>query len=86
MGRALSMLRRSTRDYAPAVVLLLALLFGSDKESFNYAYLLLLPVTWASMRFGLAGAVLRAQAQCEDQRHRHGAAAEPDRRRCHDAG
>ena len=45
---------------AAAIVLLLALLFGGDKESFNYAYLLLLPVTWASMRFGLAGAVLTA--------------------------
>jgi signal transduction histidine kinase len=36
------------------------LLFGGDEDSFNYAYLLLLPVIWASMRFGMAGAVLAA--------------------------
>jgi len=43
---------------AVSIMLLLAWLFGGDHESFNYAYLLLLPVTWASMRFGMAGAVL----------------------------
>lgn len=45
---------------AAAIVLLLALLFGDNKETFDHAYLLLLPVTWASMRFGIAGAVLAA--------------------------
>lgn len=45
---------------ALAIVALLALLFGGSNESFNRAYLLLLPVIWASMRFGLAGAVLAA--------------------------
>lgn len=45
---------------AVSIIVLLGLLFGGDKESFNYAYLLLLPVIWASMRFGLAGAVLAA--------------------------
>lgn len=45
---------------AASIVALLALLFGGDEDSFNYAYLLLLPVIWASMRFGLAGAVLAA--------------------------
>lgn len=45
---------------AAAIVVLLGLLFGGDGEAFNHAYLLLLPVTWASMRFGLAGAVLAA--------------------------
>lgn len=45
---------------AVAIVGLLVLLFGGDEDSFNYAYLLLLPVVWASTRFGLAGAVLAA--------------------------
>ena len=45
---------------AVAIMVLLGLLFGGQAESFNYAYLLLLPVIWASMRFGLAGAVLAA--------------------------
>lgn len=45
---------------AVLIILLLGLLFGGDEDSFNHAYLLLLPVIWASMRFGLAGAVLAA--------------------------
>lgn len=45
---------------AAAILALLTLLFGGDRDSFNYAYLLLLPVIWASMRFGLSGAVLAA--------------------------
>lgn len=45
---------------ALAIVALLGLLFGGGDDSFNYAYLLLLPVIWASMRFGIAGAVLAA--------------------------
>lgn len=45
---------------AALIVLLLVLLFGRGGDSFNYAYLLLLPVIWASMHFGLAGAVLAA--------------------------
>lgn len=45
---------------ALSIIMLLALLFAGDEDSFNYAYLLLLPVIWASMRFGLAGAVLAA--------------------------
>ena len=45
---------------AAAIVASLALLFGHGGESLNYAYLLLLPVIWASMRSGLAGAVLAA--------------------------
>ncbi|MDO9315707.1 MAG: MASE1 domain-containing protein [Burkholderiaceae bacterium] len=45
---------------ALAIVALLGLLFGGGGDSFNYAYLLLLPVIWASMRFGIAGAVLTA--------------------------
>ncbi len=45
---------------ALAIIALLGLLFGGGRESFNYAYLLLLPVIWASMRFGIAGAVLAA--------------------------
>lgn len=45
---------------AVSIIVLLAFLFGGNDESFNYAYLLLLPVIWASMRFGLAGAVLAA--------------------------
>ncbi len=45
---------------ALAILALLGLLFGGGRESFNYAYLLLLPVIWASMRFGIAGAVLAA--------------------------
>ncbi|MFO1327048.1 MAG: MASE1 domain-containing protein [Rubrivivax sp.] len=44
---------------AAAIAALLVALFG-DEAGFNYAYLLLLPVIWASMRFGLAGAVLAA--------------------------
>lgn len=43
---------------ATAIMLLLGLLFGEGRESFSYAYLLLMPVIWASMKFGLAGAVL----------------------------
>lgn len=43
---------------ATAIMLLLGLLFGQGRESFSYAYLLLMPVIWASMKFGLAGAVL----------------------------
>lgn len=43
-----------------SIIVLLAFLFGGDEDSFNYAYLLLLPVIWASMRFGMAGAVLAA--------------------------
>jgi signal transduction histidine kinase len=38
-------------------LLLWAVLAGGD-GSFNFSYLLLLPVIWASMRFGVAGAVL----------------------------
>ncbi len=45
---------------AVSIIVLLALLFGRDADKFNYAYLLLLPVTWAAMRFGIAGAVLAA--------------------------
>lgn len=45
---------------ALAIVALLGLLFGGGGDSFNYAYLLLLPVIWACMRFGIAGAVLAA--------------------------
>ncbi|WP_374365840.1 MASE1 domain-containing protein [Piscinibacter sp.] len=45
---------------ALAIVALLGLLFGAGGDSFNYAYLLLLPVIWACMRFGIAGAVLAA--------------------------
>ncbi|WP_234414004.1 MASE1 domain-containing protein [Ideonella sp. A 288] len=45
---------------AVSIAMLLGLLSGGDEESFNYAYLLLLPVIWASMRFGIAGAVLAA--------------------------
>lgn len=45
---------------ALAIVALLGLLFGGDRDSLGYAYLLLLPIIWASMRFGLAGAVLAA--------------------------
>ncbi len=45
---------------ALAIVSLLGLLFGGGGDSFNYVYLLLLPVIWASMRFGIAGAVLAA--------------------------
>jgi two-component system sensor kinase FixL len=45
---------------AVSIIVLLALLFGGDHESFDYAYVLLLPVMWASMRFGIAGAVLAA--------------------------
>ena len=45
---------------ALAIVALLSLLFGRGGDSFSYAYLLLLPVIWASMRFGIAGAVLAA--------------------------
>lgn len=43
-----------------AIVALLVALFGGHEDSFNYAYLLLLPVIWSSVRFGLAGAVLAA--------------------------
>lgn len=45
---------------ALCIVVLLGLLFGGGGDSFSYAYLLLLPVIWASMRFGVAGAVLAA--------------------------
>lgn len=45
---------------ALAIASLLGLLFGGGRESFGYAYLLLLPVIWSSMRFGIAGAVLAA--------------------------
>jgi two-component system sensor kinase FixL len=45
---------------AASIVVLLGLLFGGEHESFNRTYLLLLPVIWASMRHGLAGAVLAA--------------------------
>jgi integral membrane sensor domain MASE1 len=44
---------------ALAIVALLGLLFGGDLDSLGYACLLL-PIIWASMRFGLAGAVLAA--------------------------
>lgn len=43
-----------------AIVALLLGLFGGNEDSFNYAYLLLLPVIWSSMHYGLAGAVLAA--------------------------
>lgn len=43
-----------------AIVALLGALFGSGGDGFRYAYLLLLPVIWSSMRFGVAGAVLAA--------------------------
>lgn len=54
-------LRRSTWWLtALSIIALLAVLFGAGLSIFNYSYLLLLPVIWASMRFGLAGAVLAA--------------------------
>ena len=40
------------------ITALLWLLFGEGGDSFDFSYLLLLPVIWASMRFGSAGAVL----------------------------
>lgn len=43
---------------AASTVVLLVFLFAVRAASFSYAYLLLLPVIWASMRFGVAGAVL----------------------------
>lgn len=45
---------------AAAIVAMLVLLFHSGPGGFAYGYLLLLPVIWASMRFGMAGAVLSA--------------------------
>lgn len=40
------------------ILALLWVLFGDGGDSFNYSYLLLLPVIWASMRYGATGAVL----------------------------
>jgi two-component system, LuxR family, sensor kinase FixL len=46
---------------AGAGALLLAVVFGrGEQDYFKFFYLLLLPVVWASARFGLAGAVLAA--------------------------
>lgn len=57
----IQVLKRSTWWLtALSIFALLALLFGAGPSIFNYSYLLLLPVIWASMRFGLAGAVLAA--------------------------
>lgn len=41
-----------------SIICLLAFLFGRKGAGFGYAYLLLLPVIRASMRFGVAGAIL----------------------------
>lgn len=40
------------------ILALLGVLFGEGGDRFNFSYLLLLPVIWASMRFGASGAVL----------------------------
>lgn len=44
------------------IVGLLALLFGDGGDGFDFSYLLLLPVIWAAMRSGAAGAVLACAA------------------------
>lgn len=51
---------RSRRAWGPAALALGLpwLLFVDGRDGFGFGYLLLLPVIWASMRFGVAGAVL----------------------------